>query len=263
MFVKKEKINMAIIEISDLAFSAFNEIEMEKLPEDYGIEFFYEFGSDSYWDVVLHRMRADKKTLSIHGPCVTVNLADPNDTAYLERYRKTFLYAKKTGAKYVVVHTNEQWSGDMEFCRQLVLERLRRIELLANELDGAKMGIENVGLKQNNLFDEEAYVALFEEFQAAGAVIDVGHAHINNWDTCRVITALNRRISAFHLHDNDGKIDEHLPLFAGTIDWRSLMEIIKQYASQAAFVFEYADGNYKNAANMIKELDVVRKKLRI
>jgi sugar phosphate isomerase/epimerase len=263
MFVKKEEIIMAMIEISDLAFPAFNEIEMEKLPEEYGIEFFYEFGSDSYWDVVLQRMRADKKTLSIHGPCVTVNLADPNDTAYLERYKKTFAYAKKTGTKYVVVHTNEQWSGDVEFCRQLVLERLRRIELLANELDGAQMGIENVGLKQNNLFDEEAYVALFEEFQTAGAIIDVGHAHINHWDTCRVITALNRRISAFHLQDNDGKTDEHLPLFAGTIDWQKLIETIKQHAPQAAFVFEYADGNYKNAAELIKELDIVRKKLKI
>lgn len=55
----------------------------------------------------------------------------------------------------------------------------------------------------------------------------------------------------------------HLPLFAGTIDWRNLMEIIKKYASQTVFVFEYADGNYKNAADMIKKLDIVRKKLRI
>lgn len=254
---------MAILEVSDLVFPAFNKAAMEKLPEEYGIEIFYEFGSNSYWNAVLRRMGASKRPLSLHGPCVTVNLAEMKDTAYLKRYKKTFAYAKKAGASHVVVHTNEGWHGDAAVCRQLVIRRLHKIERLAEDIDGAQMVIENVGLKQNNLFDEEAYIALFNEFQTVGAIIDVGHAHVNGWNICRVIEALNGRIKAFHLQDNGGEADEHLPLFAGTVDWPAIIAAVKQYAPQATLVFEYANGNYEKADDLVRDLDIVRERLGI
>lgn len=252
---------MANIEISDLVFPAFNKPEMEKLPAEYGIEIFYEFGSDAYWDKVLPRMGADKKSLSFHGPCVTVNLADKNDTDYLNRYRETFLYARKAGASHIVVHTNEKWEGNRKEYQELVVSRLHEIEDVAAEIGGAKMLIENVGLGQYNLFDEDEYIELFEQFKVAGSIIDVGHAHVNGWDTCRVIQRLGSRIGAFHLQDNSGKADEHLPLFAGTINWEPLVGAIKAYAPDATRVFEYANGDYLNAEDLVKAVEAAREKL--
>lgn len=249
---------MTTIEISDLLFPAFNKGELAKIPAPYGIEIFYEFGSDAYWDGVLQTLPGAKRALSLHGPCVTVNLADPDDTQYLQRYEETFTYGKKVGASFIVVHTNERWSGDPAPYQERVKARLHKIERLANRIGGPKMLIENVGLGQYNLFDAAAYVALFEEFPTAVSLIDVGHAHVNGWNIPHVVKALNSRIAAFHLHDNDGKGDQHLPIFAGTIDWDALTRAITTYAPDAVRVLEYANGDYDQAADVLAHLETVR-----
>jgi sugar phosphate isomerase/epimerase len=45
------------------------------------------------------------------------------------------------------------------------------------------------------------------------------------------------RLREFHLHDNHGKSDEHLPIGAGTFPFRSLKQLIKQ-ADNPIFVLE-------------------------
>ena len=37
-------------EVSDLLFAGFPKYAMRDLSKEYGIEFFYEFGKDYYWD---------------------------------------------------------------------------------------------------------------------------------------------------------------------------------------------------------------------
>ena len=98
--------------VSDLPFGSFSKAFLKALPMQYDIEIFYEFGTDHYWDYVLKDLKSRdgaERRFSIHGPCVAVNLADPNDTAYLEVYEKTFAYAAKINAAFVVVHSNEAW----------------------------------------------------------------------------------------------------------------------------------------------------------
>lgn len=252
---------MSLIEISDLVFPAFNKVELEKIPLAYGLEIFYEFGGNAYWDRLLERLQSIGRPFSIHGPCVTVNLADVQDTAYLQRYEKTFAYAKKRGAAFVVVHTNEQWHGERKEIQELVKERLHHIEELAQRMQGAAMVIENVGLKQYNLFNEEEYMALLSEFPTAQALIDVGHAQVNEWDFDSLICGLGSRIAAFHLHDNDGESDQHLPIGMSHIDWPHLLALIQTYASKATLVLEYANGNFKTAEALMRHIETVRKTL--
>ena len=57
--------------VSDLAFAGFNKKYLSGLPLTYNIEFFYEFGTDHYWDTVLLPLaqnNKEKRTFSIHGP---------------------------------------------------------------------------------------------------------------------------------------------------------------------------------------------------
>ena len=258
MFAKKEELLMPLIEISDLLFPAFNKAELENIPAAYGLEIFYEFGGNAYWDQLLDRMQTAGRPFSIHGPCVTVNLADTNDTAYLERYEETFAYARKRGAAFVVVHTNEQWHGQRKETQELVKKRLHCIERLAQRMQGAVMVIENVGLKQYNLFNEEEYAALLAKFPTAKALIDVGHGQVNGWDLCRLVRTLGPRIAAFHLHDNDGESDQHLPIGTSTIEWQHLLPAIKTYAPEAVWVLEYANGDFKTAEALMRHIETVR-----
>lgn len=104
--------------------------------------------------------------------------------------------------------------------------------------------IENVGLrtKNNVLVEAEEYLAMFEAFPQACALLDTGHAHVNGWDLAKVVQALGPRLTACHIHDNSGAGDEHLPVGRGTIDWRAYFAAVKEFAPQAAQVLEYSCG---------------------
>ena len=195
-------------EVSDLLFAGFPKYAMRDLSKEYGIEFFYEFGKDYYWDNEVAAW--GKRSLSIHGPCVAVNLADKSHKNYAKIFAKTFAYAKKIKAGFVVVHTNEGWSGEREQVQNLVIRRLRNV-LELGEQYGVQVLIENVGLrpKQSLLFDLPEFMALLDVFPQAGVLLDTGHAHVNGWDIPAVIKTLGKRLVVCDLKDKRGKGDKH------------------------------------------------------
>lgn len=96
-------------EVSDLLFPGFTKDAMKRLDKQYGIEFFYEFGKDYYWKQQVEEW--GERALSIHAPCVALNLADSKQKNYARVIEKTFAYAQKCKADFVVVHTNEAFEG--------------------------------------------------------------------------------------------------------------------------------------------------------
>lgn len=229
--------------VSDLAFAGFNKKHLSGLPLTYNIEFFYEFGTDHYWDAVLLPLaqnNKEKRTFSIHGPCVSVNLADSSDAYYLKAYVKTFAYARKIKAEFVVVHTNEGYHGDAAAVQALVYQRLEEVIGLAQSC-GVRIVIENVGLRPSGslLFDFEEYLALFERYPQALALLDTGHAHVNGWDIPETVKRLQQKLLAVHVHDNDGSGDSHQPVGLGTIKWEAYFAAIGKYAPNALQILEY------------------------
>lgn len=132
-------------EVSDLLFPGFTKDAMKRLDKQYGIEFFYEFGKDYYWKQQVEEW--GERALSIHAPCVALNLADSKQKNYVRVIEKTFAYAQKCKADFVVVHTNEAIEGDKELLRARVIRRLRQIMNLGKRY-GVKVLIENVGCAQ-------------------------------------------------------------------------------------------------------------------
>jgi sugar phosphate isomerase/epimerase len=58
-----------------------------------------------------------------------------------------------------------------------------------------------------------------------GLCYDSGHGNVTG-DGLEQLELVKDRLIALHLHDNDGKGDDHQPLFTGTVDWRRLAGII-------------------------------------
>lgn len=232
--------------VSDLPFGSFSKAFLKALPLQYDIEIFYEFGTDHYWDYVLKDLKSRdgaERRFSIHGPCVAVNLAAPNDTAYLDVYEKTFAYAAKINAAFVVVHSNEAWrfAGEKTAVQELVCGRIEKLLQTAAKY-GVTVALENVGLRTTGtlLFEYEEYLSLFKRFPQAAALLDTGHAHVNGWQLSTVLRDLNSKLVGVHIHDNDGTADSHQPVGTGTIDWDDYFTALKQYAPQAVQVCEYA-----------------------
>lgn len=231
--------------LSNLSFLGFEYSRFSTMPKSLGLELFYEFGTDYYWEKVICAAYSERPTLglSLHGPCISVNLADPSDTTYLAVYEQVFQFAAKWKAEYIAVHTNETICQDASVARALVSQRLAELLLLAQDYQ-IQLLIENVGLspKGNLLFDWPDYQKLLESLPQAGALLDIGHAHINQWQIPSVIDRLGTRIKAYHLHDNQGLGDDHLAVGGGLINWSEVFSAICAKSPDATLVFEYAHG---------------------
>lgn len=246
-----------LLSLSNLSFTGFHYPQLKQLPENLGLEFFYEFGTDRYWEQVLQDIYADRpfEGLSFHGPCISVNLADPTDTHYLSVYNRLFELAAAWHAHFVVVHTNETFSGDKPYLRQLVQDRLGELLDLSRKRQ-VRLLIENVGLTSKNtlLFDWPEYLELLTALPQAGALLDAGHAFINGWHLPAVIEHLGSRLTAAHLHDNQGQLDEHLPIGYGKIDWSSVFAAFRNYTPDITLVFEYDNVDISTVLTSIKNV---------
>jgi sugar phosphate isomerase/epimerase len=72
-----------------------------------------------------------------------------------------------------------------------------------------------------------------------GINVDIGHINCNtNQKVIDWIKKLNKRIKYFHLHDNNGKEDEHLALGKGNIPLKDLFDSITKYSPESILSIE-------------------------
>jgi sugar phosphate isomerase/epimerase len=57
--------------------------------------------------------------------------------------------------------------------------------------------------------------------------IDTGHANKLGFSPAEAIEEAGEHLGATHLHDNEGSSDQHLPLFAGGIDWERVVSALR------------------------------------
>ncbi|HPO82860.1 MAG TPA: sugar phosphate isomerase/epimerase family protein, partial [bacterium] len=65
-----------------------------------------------------------------------------------------------------------------------------------------------------------------------GAVLDTGHQNAQKEILPLSVEKLGNRIFYLHVSDNDGKINEHLPLGKGNIDWEGIFLALKKHNYQ-------------------------------
>ena len=94
--------------------------------------------------------------------------------------------------------------------------------------------------------DSKEIKKLFSKYDAdfIGLCYDSGHGNIGNG--LNTLEELKDRLISIHLHDNNGKADQHKLLFSGTIDWDHLAKTL-------------ASSSYKKCISM----EVRRKKLNV
>ncbi len=71
-----------------------------------------------------------------------------------------------------------------------------------------------------------------------GVCWDTGHAHIQGLDHNAALISLGKRLKAMHVQDNNGKDDQHLIPFYGTIVWRAIMDALDAIAYEGDFTYE-------------------------
>jgi sugar phosphate isomerase/epimerase len=95
----------------------------------------------------------------------------------------------------------------------------------------------------NDLSTPEALADLVtgeDAFGEAGVCLDVGHAHLMG-GVAEAAETLSGAIVTTHVHDNDGRDDQHLVPFGGSIDWPAALTALWKVGYANRLVFEVAD----------------------
>ena len=85
------------------------------------------------------------------------------------------------------------------------------------------------------LIDDEA-----DELEGVGICLDYGHAHLMG-DVAEAIEEISGHLLTTHVHDNRRRADDHLPPFAGSIDWDLAMVETQKIGYDGVLMFEVAD----------------------
>jgi sugar phosphate isomerase/epimerase len=206
------------------------------------------------WELFQLRMEGLARSLlerkvgySVHVPVWDVNLTSESSyirEAALESYRQSIVFASMIGASHVVLHPGAR--SDRHFSASLARGRAREaLSALAdfNKAYGRLLLVENIGSPESSIFSQEEYAEFLSgqppEF---GYIVDVGHAFLNGWDIPALIGSIKDRLFALHLHDNDGKLDAHLPLGEGAIDWPGIFEAVRKSGRELDLILEYNIG---------------------
>lgn len=77
-----------------------------------------------------------------------------------------------------------------------------------------------------------------------GVCWDVGHAAMQGCDMYKELVTLGKHLKTVHIHDNNGRSDEHLAPYCGIIDYNAIVKALLDIEFGGYFCFE-ADSFYK------------------
>ncbi|MBU4556525.1 MAG: sugar phosphate isomerase/epimerase [Actinobacteria bacterium] len=180
--------------------------------------------------------RLELKLYDIHAPAGAeknwYSTVEYQRQAGVEIIKNRVEMSRTLGGSVIVVHT-----PTMNAANRGAWSQLRRS---LDDLEGfcsarsVKIAVEN---RSNDKF--VGIRELFSEYgpDFLGLCYDSGHGNIGGTGL-QHLDSVKERLISLHLHDNDGKADQHRPVFSGTIDWQELARIVAESPYDEFLTFE-------------------------
>lgn len=243
--------------ISNSVGLAYNIYDMCAIPKEIGIEIMSEFGNSHYWNAVLPTVLEGRGGLSgIHGPFYAFDLSAPDCDleSVIKSYTEGFELCQRFGSKRCVCHTHATKLAaspdlDVQGRQARSLERVAMLAGIGKQY-GVTLLIENLQ-SPKALFDQAAYTDCFKQLPEVDSLVDIGHALVTGWDIPVLMRSLGERIKAYHVHDNDGKRDQHQLPGMGIMDWVGFARDFHAYTPDAELVLEYVGFTVDDALSTI------------
>src|SRR5277367_3796526 len=167
-----------------------------------------------------------------------VNLASIDRAALVEamdEVKRALEIAEQIPFRFLVQHLglpNESFSEKKFEAAMTSIEHLRAF---AKPL-GVRILLENI---PNELCTPDKLVEFIQitHFDDVGVCFDFGHAHIMS-NVAEAFEIVKRHIHSTHVHDNGGDRDSHLWPWAGTIDWKAAMELLRSAPNTPPLLLE-------------------------
>lgn len=174
------------------------------------------------------------------GPHALITITEPvkgERLRMVDEIKRALEIAECIPFRYLVQHIGV--AGEEFDLRKVdaAFSALEQINLFARAR-GVEVLLENT---PNDLANAERLLQ-FQELTHVGLnyCFDAGHAHMTPRGIPQQFDLMKERIRSTHVHDNNGKDDQHLaPLSeGGTIDWKQTMELLRSRPGQYPLLLE-------------------------
>lgn len=175
-------------------------------------------------------MSTSKLRFALHGPISDINLGSLNPAmrkASQEETLENIRIAGELGISPVTLHIGFLSPLTIlypDMTRDLTRATLKSIDAAATE-HGVAVAVENMPRTKWAVFVEPWELLDAIEGMDLGLCFDIGHANITG--NINDFMKHKNRFVNIHIHDNNGKWDEHLVLGKGNIDLKALVRTLK------------------------------------
>jgi len=148
------------------------------------------------------------------------HLEDSKRDIFIEGVKKEIEKLKELDVRNYVIHCSGLVEDENRKERiTIFMDSLERILAVAEKVK-MKIALENIAFKQKVIGTAEELNEIIRAFNSEylGVCFDTGHANLSK-DPKKEFYLLKDKIFTFHIHDNDGMRDLHLPPPFGVFDW--------------------------------------------
>ena len=206
-----------------------------------------QIGDLGYWfrdsRLKLHSLHSPMFTDEVwgrSGPQTHINITDRNKSErirWVGEIKRAIEIAETIPFRYLIQHIGATGQEYSDYFVEAAFSSLEELGVFARQR-GVEILLENI---PNELSTAER----LDDFNRMthlnlNYVFDTGHAHIGAGIE-HEFEIMKPRIRSLHVHDNDGKADQHLfPLTpsAGTIDWSRTMDLLRSRPGQYPLLLE-------------------------
>ncbi len=178
----------------------------------------------------------------------TADLTDSLRRASVTEMRRSLDVAADLGAKKVVLHPSV--AGGMgafvlDTVKGYAFDFLSEMTAAARCL-GLTICLENMFPRNRLGVEPDDFEELFKAFPSLMLTLDTGHANIHDQRGRRLKGLVDRfgeRIGHLHFSDNQGRIDDHLAVGQGTVNFACLVQRLKAIGYDDTVTLEVFDQN--------------------
>ena len=155
--------------------------------------------------------------------------------------KKEINLAHKIGAQRITIHGGEK---DRPKRKDLVAKNFKALIKNLKEIVKfgkkyrIKIGLENSFASERLCRTPKDLLLVANSVKGLGITFDVGHANIINLDLVEYFQEIRDLMINIHLHDNNGKFDEHALIGKGNINFKKFLKECKKSGYYGPFILE-------------------------
>ena len=209
----------------------------------------YTFSADKYrgflMDIGESANKHGVEITQLHGLWVTDDKTEALREENLAYFMKEIEGAYYLGCKKIVIHPFMPFGffeeADKEKTLEINVALFTRLVEYAEKYN-VTVCVENLPFTDISISTVQEVKRLVRKINHPNfkVCLDTGHANIFHNDLAADVRLLGNDLVALHVHDNNGRGDQHLLPYMGTIKWEEFLSALKEINYKGAFTLETA-----------------------